>query len=292
MSSSASIAPESKAKTIDVTVLLVVPGACVVLMLFLYPFLYGFVLSLSAHQGVSLGNYIKFFSTPFLSQTITTTLWISLPATFVNIGLALPVAFVTHRHHLQRLLTTILVVPITLGTVLIAEGLLIYLGPQGWLNRFLLITHLSTSPVHLTHNYWGVFLSLVISGFPFAYLLLLSYLTGIDPVLPQAAATLGANPWCQFVYIYLPLLIPGLAIAFCLSYVQAFSVFPSAVLLGAPAGATRVISIAAYQAAFEDYDYPMASAIAMIMAGVQLIVVLLVLSGRLLFYRGPTAAQK
>ncbi|MBV8173325.1 MAG: sugar ABC transporter permease, partial [Verrucomicrobia bacterium] len=91
---------------------------------------------------------------------------------------------------------------------------------------------------------------------------------------------------------YLPLLAPGLAIAFCLSFVQAFSVFPSAVLLGAPAGATRVISIAAYQAAFEDYDYPMASAIAMIMAGVQLIVVVLILAVRVLFYRGPTAGPK
>ena len=38
----------------------------------------------------------------------------------------------------QRLLTTILVVPITLGTVLIAEGMLNYLGPQGWFNRTLM----------------------------------------------------------------------------------------------------------------------------------------------------------
>ena len=284
MSSAASI----ERKTVDATALLVAPGVCLVLLLFLYPFLYGFVLSFSAHEGAGLRNYVKFFSTPFLSQTIATTLWISFPATVVNIGLALPIAFATRRHRLQRLLTAILVVPITLGTVLIAEGLLLYLGPQGWLNRFLLVTHLSTSAVHLTHNYWGVFLSLVVSGSPFAYLLLLSYLTGIDPVLPQAAATLGASLWRQFIHIYLPLLVPGLAIAFCLSFVQAFSVFPSAVLLGAPAGPTRVISIAAYQAAFEDYDYPMASAIAMIMAGVQLLVVVLILAVRVLFYRGPT----
>ena len=132
----------------------------------------------------------------------------------------------------------------------------------------------------------------MISGFPFIYLLLLSYLTGIDPVLPQAAATLGASPARQFLHIYLPLLIPGLVIAFCLSFVQAFSVFPSAVLLGAPAGPTRVISIAAYQAAFEDYDYPMASAIAMIMAGVQLLVVALVMGARTVFYRGPTGGAK
>jgi putative spermidine/putrescine transport system permease protein len=53
-----------------------------------------------------------------------------------------------------------------------------------------------------------------------------------------------------------------------------------------------VISIAAYQAAFEDYDYSMASAIAIIMAAVQLIVVVLVLGLRGLFYRGPTGGAK
>ena len=35
----------------------------------------------------------------------------------------------------KRLLTAILVVPVTLGTVLVAEGLLRYLGPRGWFNR-------------------------------------------------------------------------------------------------------------------------------------------------------------
>jgi putative spermidine/putrescine transport system permease protein len=74
--------------------------------------------------------------------------------------------------------------------------------------------------------------------------------------------------------------------------VQAFSVFPSAVLLGSPAGPTRVISIAAYEAAFEQYDYSLASAIAMIMGFVQLIIVAAVLSLRNLFYRGPVGGGK
>jgi putative spermidine/putrescine transport system permease protein len=90
----------------------------------------------------------------------------------------------------------------------------------------------------------------------------------------------------------LPLLAPGLAISACLSFVQAFAVFPSAILLGAPAGPTRVISIAAYQAAFEQYDYSMASAIAMIMAAVQMVIVVAILAFRNLFYRGSTAGGK
>jgi putative spermidine/putrescine transport system permease protein len=49
-------------------------------------------------------------------------------------------------------LTTILVLPITLGTVLIAEGLLTYLGPQGWVNRLLIESGLASSPIRLTHR--------------------------------------------------------------------------------------------------------------------------------------------
>ena len=117
-------------------------------------------------------------------------------------------------------------------------------------------------------------------------------MTGIDPALEQAAATLGAGAWQRFRNVLLPLLLPGLAITFCLSFVQAFSVFPSAVLLGAPAGPTRVISIAAYQAAFEEYDYAMASAVAMIMGFVQLAIVVAVLAARGLFYRGADDGRK
>ena len=53
-----------------------------------------------------------------------------------------------------------------------------------------------------------------------------------------------------------------------------------------------MISIAAYQAAFEEYDYSLASAIAMIMGFVQLGIVVAVLSIRGLFYRGPAVGGK
>jgi len=47
-----------------------------------------------------------------------------------------------HKSRYQRWVTTILVVPITLGTVLIAEGMLAYLGPRGWLSQALQFMHL------------------------------------------------------------------------------------------------------------------------------------------------------
>lgn len=280
------------ARGLDGLTLLVLPAVLFLLALFIYPFFYGLFLSFEPKQGGIFANYQRFFSDRFLYGTIATTLWLALPVTIATLLLAIPIAFRVRLMKNQRLLTTILVIPITLGTVLVAEGLLNYLGPQGWFNRVLMTFGIISSPVKLLHNYWGVMLSLVITSFPFTFLLTLSYLSGIDPALEQAGATLGAGPWDRFKHILFPLLLPGLAITFCLSFVQAFSVFPSAVLLGAPSGPTRVISIAAYQAAFEEYDYSMASAVAMIMGVVQLTIVVVVLAARGLLYRGPAGGGK
>ena len=70
----------------------------------------------------------------------------------------------------------------------------------------------------------------------------------------------------------------------------AFSVFPSAVLVGDPAGTTRVMSIAAYDAAYVQYDYPLASAIAVLMGLVELVIAA-VLGWRALLYTGSTGGK-
>lgn len=277
---------------IDGSTLLVVPAMLLLLALFVYPFIYGLLLSFQPKVGGWLANYQRFFGDPFLYDTLGKTLALAFPVTALSLLLAIPVALRVRLLKHQRLLTTLLVLPITLGTVLVAQGMLGYFGPQGWFNRTLMAFGVLSEPVKLTHNYWGVLLSLLITGFPFTFLLTLSHVTGIDPALEHAAATLGARPSARFRHIFLPLLLPGLCMTFCLSFVQAFSVFPSAVMVGEPADATRVISVAAYHAAFEEYDFSMASAIAMVMGAVQLAVVVMALSLRSLAYRGPVTGGK
>ncbi|RQR01069.1 ABC transporter permease [Burkholderia stagnalis] len=273
---------------------LVTPALGFIVALFIYPFAYGLALSFQpTGGGGALANYVQFFTDAAMWPTVIVTLKLAVPATLINVGVSVPVAFALRRSSpYQKVVTTLLVIPVTLGTVLIADGMLTYFGPNGWFPQALQGLHLYTDEVRLTHNYWGVLLSLIVSGFPFAFLLMLSYISGIDPTLARAAATLGASPWQQFRQIYLPLLVPGLTMAACLSFVQAFSVFPSAVLLGAPAGPTRVISIAAAEAAFESYDYSLASAIAMVMGFVQLVVVASMLGARRFFYTGLATGGK
>jgi len=252
-------------------VALLAPSVAYLLVMFVFPFAYGVLLSLRPKGGgVSLANYVAFFLDPWQARTIWVTASIAVPNTLLTVLLALIVAYAMRRGiWLERTITTMLVLPIALGTVLVAEGINGFYGPKGWLNQALLSLGLA-EPTRLTHNYTGVMLALFVQHFPFCFLMLLGYISGIDPALEASARVLGAGPWAVFRRVMWPLIAPGVAIAGALVFVMNFGVFPSAVLVGQPAGATRTIAIAAYQEAFEHYDMSMASAIAVVMGVCQL----------------------
>lgn len=279
---------------IDRLLLLAIPAFVAMLIFFIYPSMYGTFLSFHPmdHSGF-FGNYRSFFGDPYMRATIWNTFRIALPVSILNVFAAVPLAVrLRGRIRGKRTINTLLVIPMSLGTVLIAEGLSSYLSPNGWFNRTLLATGIISQPLQLLHNFWGVIISLLITGFPFAFLLTLSYISGINPKMEEAASTLGAHPWQRFRYITFPLLAPGLAITFCLNFVLAFSVFPSANLLGNPAGDSHVLAVAAAQAIFTKYDYSMASAISVISGFFELAVVAIVLVLRSKLYSGSTSGGK
>lgn len=297
--STASLRHRLAERGIDVSLLMLLPALVIAIGLFVYPFSYGIGLTFqptAATQqqwgGGVLANYLAFFSDPFVFNSVWLTMRLALPAALFNVLASVPMAFkLRKRFRGKKLLTTLLVLPITLGTVLTAQGLLIFAGRQGWLNRFLIQIGVIHDPLRLVNNYVGVFLSLVISGFPFAFLLISSYLSGIDPSIEAAAKTMGAGWGQRFRRVVLPLLAPGLATTFILTFVLAFSVFPSARLVGDASGATRVMALMAYRSFGEQTDYPMASTIALMMGVVELLVIALVLLWRSFLYKGSTGGK-
>jgi ABC-type spermidine/putrescine transport system, permease component I len=61
---------------------------------------------------------------------------------------------------MERTITTILVLPISLGVIFLSEGILGFYGTNGWLNQMLLGADIIKEPLELTHNFIGVILSL------------------------------------------------------------------------------------------------------------------------------------
>src|SRR5437762_5562204 len=96
---------------LDGVTLLVLPAVLFLVALFVYPFLYGLALSLEPKVGDWLANYRRFFSEPFLYDTIGKTMWLALPSTLVNLVILVPVAMLVRAIRPQRLLTTIRALP-------------------------------------------------------------------------------------------------------------------------------------------------------------------------------------
>ncbi|MDI5936823.1 MULTISPECIES: ABC transporter permease [unclassified Micromonospora] len=278
------------------TLWLVAPGVVFMIVFFVYPLCYGVGLSLQGTGGW-FSAYRDFFANRLVNdhgsrESILITLELALAASIVNVALAVPVAYrMRGTVRAKRTIMAVVLVPMTLGTVFVASAMKEFLGPSGWLNRALLHTGVVDQPLQLVGNFTGVLLSLVFTGLPFAFLLMVGYTSGIDPSLEQAAAVCGAQPAQRFWLVTFPLLLPGMTITFCLSFVLAFGVFPSATLVGNDAGPTRVLSKIAYTE-YSYGRYPTASAAAVVMAVVQLAVLGLVLWGRGLLHRGPTTGGK
>jgi putative spermidine/putrescine transport system permease protein len=256
------------------------PSLLYVLVLFVYPFIYGIYQSVHPLKadGFSLANYVAFFTDEFQYKTVWITFRLAIPNTIVVVAISLLFAYNMRRGiWLERTITTILVLPISLGVILLGQGILGFYGGKGWLNQLLIGLGLLEDGLTLTHNFIGVMLSLFMQQFPFCFLMLLGYISGIDPSIENSARTLGANPWTVFRRIMLPLIAPGVAIAFALVFVMSFGTFASAIMVGQPSGSTRTIAIAAYAQAFEMLDMPYASAIAVIMGLFQLAGLLVIL---------------
>jgi putative spermidine/putrescine transport system permease protein len=283
-----------KGRSRNGALLLLIPAIVFLVLLFIYPFGYGLYTSLTKADGsFTFANYIRFFTNERDLRTIGVTLGIAVPVTLLAVGIAVPLCYHMRRGVPgEKIISFFFIVPVTLGTVLISEGMLTFMGPNGWLNQLIMALHLAQKPVQFTHNYAGVAISVGLQGFPYAFLMLLGYISGINPDLEKASQMLGANKWQTFWKVLFPLMVPGIAISFCLNFVMAFSVYPSAVLLGQPSGPQRVIALAAYQWAFEKFNFNAASAISMIMAAIELLVIAVVLAWRSKLYKGASIVGK
>ena len=279
-------------RELDLTALLcLAPSVLYAAVMFVYPFLHGIYLSLrpAKQTGLSLANYVAFFSDEWQYGTIWITFTLAVPTTIIVVSTALFLAYGMRRGiRMERTITTILVLPVSLGVILLSIGIQGFYGSRGWFNQILIGSGLLSEPLQLTNNHTGVMLSLFMQQFPFCFLMLLGYISGIDPTLEKSARTLGANSWIVFRRVMLPLMAPGIAIAVALVFVMSFAVFPSAILLGQPAGSTRTIAIAAYHQAFEHYDMSYASAIAVIMGLCQLAGLVLIVLVRQRMITAPT----
>ncbi|MBV2186957.1 MAG: ABC transporter permease [Rhizobium sp.] len=105
--------------------------------------------------------------------------------------------------------------------------------------RFLSLVSMSGTTI-------GLVLGHVVIVFPFAMRMVLASASGMDKRLEDAAASLGAGRITIYKRIILPLIIPGIASGFALSFIQSFDETTMTVFLASPKTTTLPVRMFNY----------------------------------------------
>jgi sn-glycerol 3-phosphate transport system permease protein len=107
----------------------------------------------------------------------------------------------------------------------------------------------------------------------FNYVLMLSGLQNVPQELYEAAVVDGANSWHKTRHITLPMLSPTIFFAAVVGVIHAFQIFGEIHIMtgGGPSDATNVVVFQVYQMAFQNWEFGAASAQALILFAVILV---------------------
>ena len=131
----------------------------------------------------------------------------------------------------KKLLRILTVLPIITPPFVIGLGLILIFGRAGFVNQFLeWAFHIE--PSRWIYGMQGVLVAQIFAFTPIAFLVLIGVAEGVSPSMEEAAQTLRAGRWRVFVDISLPLMRPGLANAFLISFIESIADFGNPILLG------------------------------------------------------------
>lgn len=162
-------------------------------------------------------------------NTLLLALLCAIGCTVLGLAFALIVTRTQFRH--KKLLRILTVLPIITPPFVIGLGLILIFGRAGIINQFL-EWGFGIMPGRWIYGMQGVLLAQVFAFTPIAFLVLIGVVEGVSPSMEEAAQTLRADRWRVFTAVSLPLMRPGLANAFLVSFIESIADFGNPVLLG------------------------------------------------------------
>ena len=198
--------------------------------------------------ALTLAHYAKALGDAFYLEVFARTLGMALVITLVSAVVSYPLAhFMWQAPRRWRAALTILALsPLLVSIVVSSYGWMVILGDQGVVNQALRATGLASKPVKLMYTDLAIVVGLVHIVMPFMTLSILAALERIDPLLGEAAATLGAPRWRILWHVTLPLALPGIAAGTTIVFSLAISAYVTPAVLG-PSGSNFITTLIWHQ---------------------------------------------
>lgn len=241
----------------------------VLLIFILYPLFSVLKESFLSEGGFTLKSYVQVIKSSQFRQTFSNTILlgfiVGVLSTFLGFIFAYADSYI--RSHFKRLFNVVSILPIVSPPFVLALSVIMLFGQRGLITLRLL--KISNANIY---GLKGLVIVQTLTFFPVAYLLLTGLLKKIDPAMEEAARNMGASRWKTFTTITLPLMAPGIANAFLLTFIETVADFSNPMVIG---GNFSTLATQIYLQAIGNYDMQGGSTIAVILLALSILLFIL-----------------
>ena len=219
--------------------------------------------ALSVH--LVFDNYAYLWEDSLYIKTYVNSIRISTISTILCLLLGYPIAYAIVRSTptTRFVLLMLIILPFWTSFLLRIYAWMGLLADQGTINNILIYFGLINRPIRLMYSEFAVHIGIVYSYLPFMILPLYANMEKLDHTIHEAAADLGARPFTTFFTVTLPLTTPGIMAGSLLVFIPATGEFVIPDLLGG--GNVLMIGRVLYNEFNANHDWPVASAVAIVL---------------------------
>jgi len=160
--------------------------------------------------GFTLAAYATVLGDSFYWEVFGRTGWVALLATLICVAVGAPEAYILSRMRppWRSVFLMVILAPLLVSVVVRAFGWSLVLGPAGFVNQF--FEWVGIGRVRMLYTPIAVVVALVHVMLPFMVIPIWTSLQKLDPMVENAALSLGASRFTVLRRVVLPQVLPGL----------------------------------------------------------------------------------
>jgi len=224
---------------------------------------------------LNLSNYAMLAGDELYIAAYLGSLKMALISTVLCLLIGYPMAYAiaSARKELQTVLVLLIMMPTWTAILIRVYAWMGILSNNGLLNGFLMSMGWINEPLQILNTNLAVYIGVVYSYLPFMILPLYANLVKHDNSLLEAASDLGSSTFNSFWKITIPLSKNGIVAGCMLVFIPVVGEFVIPELLGGPE--TLMIGKVLWQEFFNNRDWPVASALAVVMLAILIVPIIL-----------------
>ena len=217
-------------------------------------------------------RFWQIVSSPRALASFQITLGAAVFATIFNALYGLLMAWILVRYEFpgRRILDALIDIPFALPTAVAGIALTALYSKNGWFGAVL-----EPAGIKVVYTMAGVAIAMAFTSAPFVIRTVQPVLEDIQPDVEESARTLGAYPFTVFRKVVFPAILPAYLTGTALSFARCLGEFGAIIFIAGNLPMKTEIAALLIFIRLEEFDYPAAASIAVVLLGEAFITLLL-----------------